>query len=179
MKENNNDSEKNKVKKKNNLKLLKKLIIKIIIIVLMAYIIFKVLFAVRRMDDQSMNPSITEGNLLLFYRLDKKYNVGDIILFEHNGKEYVLRIVAKEGQKVDINEKNELLINGHKENLQTYYETAKQQDSSIEYPYLVENGKVFVMGDYRLSKDDSRIFGAISINQIKGKIIGRLQSRNF
>lgn len=168
-----------KPKKKNNLKAFGFLIIKLIVIAIIVYIVLAVLYGVTRMNDQSMNPSITEGSLLLYYRIDRDYSVGDVVLFEHNDKEYVLRIVAKEGQKIDINENNELLVDGHPEEHQTFYETEAQKESNIIYPYTVETGNVFVMGDYRLSKDDSRIFGAISVDKIKGKIIGRFQIRNI
>ena len=176
---NNIESKKNSPKKKNNLRAFRNLIIKIIVIIIMGYIIFAVLFGVRRMNDQSMNPGIREGSLLFFYRIDKNYNVGDVILFEQEGKEYILRIVAKEGQKIDINEKNELLVDDHPEEHQTYYETEPQRDSNVQFPYIVQSDKIFVMGDYRLAKDDSRIFGAIPIKNIKGKIIGIFQVRNI
>ena len=126
-----------------------------------------------------MNPSITEGSLLLYYRLDKNYNVGDVVLFKYNNKDYVLRIVAREGQIVNINEDNELLVDGYPEEHQTFYETEIKEDSEITFPYTVEKGKVFVMGDYRLSKEDSRIFGEVETNTIKGKIISIFKTRNI
>ena len=58
-------------------------------------------------------------------------------------------------------------------------ETKAKEESNIEYPYIVETGKVFVMSDYRLNKDDSRMFGAVPIEKIKGKVIGKVQIRNI
>ena len=155
------------------------LALKILVISLIGYIVFGVLFGIRRMNDQSMNPSIKEGSLIVFYRMDKNYNVGDVIVFENNNKEYILRIVAKSGQEVNINEDSELLVDKLPEEHQTFYETKAKEESNIEYPYIVETGKVFVMSDYRLTKDDSRMFGAVPIEKIKGKVIGKVQIRNI
>ena len=47
----------------------------------------------------------------------------------------------------------------------------------VEFPYTVEDGKVFVMGDNREESMDSRDFGAVIRKQIKGKVwlyIGRI-----
>ena len=125
-----------------------------------------------------MSPKIAEGDLLIYYRLDKNYELGDAVVVKNN-KNNVYRIVAKAGQTVDINERGELLIDGYPEENQAFYETKLEEDSQIKFPYTVEEGKLFVMNDYRLETKDSRAFGTIFADSILGKIIGRLQIRNI
>ena len=131
------------------------------------------------MDTSFMSPYITEGDLLIYYKYDKNFELGDAVLIEKEGRQSVYRIVAKEGQTLEINEQGRLLIDGYPEEHQVFYATDPEEGSEIAFPYTVEEGKYFVMNDYRLEKNDSRIFGTISANSILGKIIGRLQIRNI
>lgn len=157
---------------------LKDLIIKIILIVGIVYVVFTYGFGMLRMKGVSMVPSISDGDLVVFYRLDKKYKSGDIVVFNNKKDTYCLRIVATEGQTVDINGEGDLIINGHIEEEQTYFKTPEAEDSEIQFPYIVESGKIFVIGDYRKETKDSRIFGAINKNDIEGKVISILRTKN-
>ena len=72
-----------------------------------------------------------------------------------------------------------ILINGAPEEHITYFKTVLDNDSSITYPYVVPKDSYFLANDYRMNFSDSRTFGAVSKNQILGKVIGKLQSRNI
>lgn len=158
---------------------LKNLIIKVIVLALIIYVIFGVLFGFKRMETSYMSPKIMEGDLLLYYRFDKNYELADVVLLQNNGKDYVLRIAAKEGQTVDIDENGVLLIDGYPEENEAFYKTEIEEEANITFPYKVESGKYFVISDYRNSKHDSRTFGTVSKDDIRGKIIARLQIRNI
>ena len=158
---------------------LKSLLVKIVLILTISYIVFTYCFGVLRMHGISMVPSISDGDLVIFYRLDKDFIRGDIIVFKTDeSKTRVLRIVATEGQTVDINGSGELMINNHVEEEQAYFKTEEIKDSSIEFPYVVEKGKLFVIGDYRVNSQDSRIFGAIDKKEVKGKVLSILRTRD-
>ena len=165
--------------KNDTIKKFVRLVLKILFLVVIGLIFFKVVFGLKRMETSYMSPYITEGDLLLYYRLDRDFQRGEIVYLKHNNKNYVFRIVAKAGQTVDISELGELIIDGVPEKNKSLYETNKIENSSISYPYKVREGNVFVMNDNRLQLEDSRYFGEIPINEIEGKIIGRLQIRNF
>ena len=173
------DELKKKKEKSKTIRNIRNLIIKIIMLIITYLIVLGLIFGLKRMDTSFMSPKITEGDLLVFYRIDRNFEIEDVILFENRGKQYVMRIVAKEGQTVDISEDGKLLIDGYPEEHQAFFETDKDETSQIKFPYRVESGKYFVMNDYRLNKSDSRLFGTISRESIKGKIIGRLQVRNI
>ena len=49
-------------------------------------------------------------------------------------------------------------------------ETWEQTSGIVRYPYTVQDGQIFVMGDNRSVSMDSRKFGAVGERQIKGKI---------
>ena len=156
----------------------RELLFKIILILCITYIIFSYCFGMTRMKGISMVPSISDGDLIVYYRLEKEFRSGDIVVFENAGDTYVLRIVATEGQTVDINGSGDLMINGHIEEEQSYFKTKEAQDSDIKFPYTVESGTIFAIGDYRKESNDSRIFGAINKSEIKGKVLSILRTKN-
>ena len=165
-----------------NNKIIKKLIaliLKIIIFIIIIFLIFNVVFGLKRANDINMIPNIKEGDLLLYYRLDKNYKIGDVVVCKIDGKEYVLRIAAKENQTVDISDDGNLMVDSYQNDNNVYYKTEKDKNSKISFPYKIKKGEYFLINDYRMSKNDSRIFGGISNKNILGKVITKLQVRNF
>lgn len=158
---------------------LKALIKKVLVILFILFIIFQFIFGLARMKGIQMNPKITDGDLILYYRLNKKYLVGDVVTFKKENERYILRIVALEGQKVDITENGEFLVDNHTLEEEIYYNTYKIEGSDITFPYVVEAGKVFVLGDFRMDAVDSRKFGSISIKEIEGKVVSIIRNRNL
>ena len=156
----------------------RELITKLVLILCVVYIVFTYCFGMLRMKGISMVPSISDGDLVVYYRLEKEYRSGDIVVFDNGQDTYVLRIVATEGQTVDINGSGDLMINGHIEEDQSYFKTKEAEDSDVKFPYVVEQGKIFVIGDYRKESKDSRIFGAIDKTEIKGKVLSILRTKN-
>ncbi len=168
-----------KIKNEKTIKNLISLTIKILVLAIIFYIFFGVVFGLKRMETSFMSPNITEGDLLLYYKIEKNFELSDVVIVKNENKKNVYRIVAKEGQTVDISEDGKLLIDEYPEEHLAFYETTKNENSEIVFPYTVEAGKYFIMNDYRLEKNDSRVFGTISVDSIIGKVIGRLQIRNI
>ena len=56
-----------------------------------------------------MKPAIKDSDLVLYYRLDKNFVSGDVVVFKKNDRIMMSRVVAVAGDQVDIT-KNGLLI---------------------------------------------------------------------
>ncbi len=153
--------------------------IKICLIVLVLYILFFHVFGIQIVRNANMNPSIKEGSLVLYYRLNKKYMRGDVVSVDINGKKGIYRILALEGDVVNITDDGFVLINEASEEKESFYSTVKAINSEVKYPYTVKSDEVFLINDYRLVTSDSREFGAININNINGTVMVKLQIRNF
>lgn len=57
-------------------------------------------------------PRISAGDLLLYYRLEKNFNSGDVLVFRKQGKISTGRVVAHGGDSVEITGDGELKVNG-------------------------------------------------------------------
>lgn len=71
-----------------------------ILTALLAVILFRFVFLIGFVPSNSMEPTIPEGSIIIGYRLYSKLEVGDIIIFRHDGRLLVKRIAALPGDTV-------------------------------------------------------------------------------
>lgn len=154
------------------------LLIKIIIFLLILHLISAFLFSITKVKGMDMYPKISDGDLILYNKFDKQFVNGDVIVYEENKILKIARIIAIEGDEVDINETGELSINNNTQNENIFYKTFKH-NSFVKYPYIVNDNSYFVLGDNRENSYDSRDFGCISCHNIKGKVISIMRIRGI
>jgi signal peptidase I len=154
------------------------LILKITAIILAGVLVFTFLFGAFRVSDASMAPSIKEGDLVLFYRLDKYYVSGNAIVLKYNGRLQSSRVIAVAGDEVDITDSG-LMINGALQSESNIYEETQRYNTAIEFPLTVPEGEVFVLGDGRENATDSRVFGTVKIEDTLGKVMTVIRRRGI
>lgn len=89
---------------------------------------------------------------------------------------YVKRVIATEGQTVDLRD-GKVYVDGELLDEPYYSGETYSIDSSVEYPVVVEDDCVFVMGDNRGHSLDSR---SSSLGQVKKEaVLGKSQIRIF
>ncbi|GMN95442.1 signal peptidase I [Blautia wexlerae] len=154
------------------------LLLKISIIILAVFLIFTFLYGIVRINDVSMKPAIKDGDLVMYYRLDKRFISGDVAVFEDDGKTTTGRVVAVAGDTVDIT-KNGLKINGAEQISQDIYFDTTQFKNGVDFPITVGEGQVFLLGDNRPQASDSRIYGCINVKDVRGKVIAVIRSRGI
>lgn len=89
-------------------------------------------------------------------------------VLELNKISYIKRIIAVEGETVEIKE-GEVYVNG--EELQENYLPEGTTTKIVYYNNItVPEGHVYVMGDNRDQSVDSRTFGCIPVEKIEGKV---------
>lgn len=126
----------------------------------------------------SMEPTLHNGDWLITTR-QSDYKRGDIVIITqpnvHN-EPLVKRVIATEGQTIDINfASGQVMVNG-KEIDEPYIKELTHNSYDVKFPLVVEKGKVFVMGDNRNHSSDSRDSGVgqIDVRYILGKAKFRL-----
>ncbi len=151
------------------------------LVYLIAGIVLLFLFCFRMVivSGNSMYDTLRDGDYLLlisnvFYQDPKQ---GDIIVANkhsyENGTPIIKRIVATEGQTVDIDFDEGIVYVDGQPLEEDYIYTETDRNEGMEFPLTVDAGCVFVMGDNRARSKDSRDpeIGLIDQREIVGKAI--------
>jgi signal peptidase I len=155
-----------------------KFITKLAAILLVIWAIFTFVFGLRQVSGETMYPRLRDGDMILYYRLERDYEIGDVVTFKMNDKTFWARIVAQGGDVVDLDADGQLLVNGNVQQEEIFYPT-EAQDGDISYPYTVEEGGYFVLCDFRTTGFDSRTYGTIPKSTLDGKVITILRRRGI
>ncbi len=135
----------------------------------------------------SMENTLEDGDRLIISKLFYTPEYGDIVVLRQPSfreEPIVKRVIATEGQTVDIDFKKCLVIVDGKPLDEPYtkeygfYSYLDPQD--FEYEIEVPEGCVFVMGDNRNGSTDSRTdsIGCVDVRNILGKVIFRIAPLN-
>jgi signal peptidase I len=154
------------------------LLTKIAVICGAAVLIFTFLYGLHRNAEPDMDPAVKDGDLVIFYRLDKTYVAGDLLLLSYKGKKQVRRVIATAGDTVDITE-NGLIINGALQQELNIYKRTPRYAEGTELPVTLGEGQVFVLGDNRENATDSRVYGAADTKDSLGTVIAVIRRRNL
>jgi len=152
--------------------------VKIAVIAVILTLIFTFLYGFHRNNDPDMYPMIKDGDLVMFFRLDKDYAIGDLLLLDYRDERQVRRVVAKAGDTVDI-AGGGLIINGSLQQELNIYQQTRQYEGGVSFPLTVGDRQVFVLGDARDNATDSRIYGLVDTKDTSGTVITVLRRRNF
>jgi signal peptidase I len=146
-------------------------------------------FAVQayKIPSGSMIPTLLVGDYILVNRLSYGLRIpyykyilrwgeikrGDIIVFvfpEDPSKDFIKRVIALPGETIEIRKKK-IYINGREiEDKWGFFSDDYVGPPRDDFgPFQVPQGHVFVMGDNRDESNDSRFWGPVNIENIKGK----------
>ena len=137
----------------------------------MALVIISFLFFFRfiRVCDISMYPGLGEGDLVVVCSFDKQYSSNDIVVYKYKNKYQVRRVVAIEGDTVNISPSG-LLINGKLQNEHKINGRTMAYKEGIRFPITLKKGEVFLMADSRENTSDSRLYGAVKEKSTLGRV---------
>ena len=129
---------------------------------------------VLRITGTSMEPTLADGQFAAVIKTTQ-LNPGELCVFYFNNKLLVKRVIACAGSWVDMDLSGNVYVDGIL--LEEPYLTEKSLgECTIELPFQMPDGKLFVMGDDRAVSLDSRttVVGCISREQILGRVVFRL-----
>lgn len=149
------------------------------LIYMLTVMLFLMLIIFREMivSGPSMKMTLLDGDYLLLVSnvVCGEPHPGDIVVvskqsFDH-GKPIVKRVIATEGQIVDIDFENGIVYVDGLPLEEDYTNTPTNVEEGMLFPLIIEEGSVFVMGDNRNHSKDSR---SLEIGQVdKREIVGK------
>ena len=151
----------------------------IVFLIACILLVFSLLFRVVVVSGPSMNRTLIDGDYILllnnlFYGEPKR---GDVIVAckesYDNGAPIIKRVIATEGQTVDIDFVEGIVYVDGVALVEPYVNTPTNQREGITFPLVVDEGCIFVMGDNRNISKDSRSneIGLIDTREILGKAL--------
>jgi len=172
----------------------------ILIAVLIALFIRTFVVQAFKIPSSSMEPTLLVGDYILVNKFiygiripywdqitgtdkDKKYHWkkpqrGDVIVFiypEDRSKDFIKRVIATEGEKVDIVGRKIYINDKLLDDPWGVYREKKDWQRELvptgkyEHVERVPKGHLFVLGDNRDNSADGRVWGFVNVNAIKGK----------
>ena len=147
----------------------------IVVVLLVSVLLFRVVIV----SGPSMKNTLIDGDwlILLNSAIMGEPDKGDIIVaskesFE-NGEPIIKRVIAKEGDEVDIDFTAGIVYVNGEALTEPYTLTPTNIFEGINFPITVDEGCIFVMGDNRNSSKDSRSIeiGQIDCREVMGKAI--------
>ena len=153
-------------------------LIKVAVIALVLWIVFTFILCLNVHYGNNMHPAIRDGDLLISLRIQKPY-LNAAVLYEHDGETCVGRVIAMAGSIIGISDEGEMSVDGVVPGEEVFYPTFKAESSGIEFPYTVKEGEVFILNDFRSDTYDSRSFGGVSVNDLKGTVFFSMRRRGF
>ena len=153
----------------------------VVVAVVAAVLILSLVFRTGYVAGPSMTSTMLDGDRYIVSGLFYTPKVGDIVVFQPEARNndyslWVKRVIATEGQTVNINGDGEVYVDGQliaEPYLDGHQVTYPKSYSKISFPLTVQPGEVFVMGDNRLDSKDSRDIGCVDIRKILGRVMFR------
>ena len=160
-------------------------VLRALILLIVLWALFFQIIGVTRMNSGDMYPRIDAGDFLLFYRLDKDVRAQDVIVLEKDipniaGRQlFISRVVAVAGDTVDISDSDRLIVNGNTVIEPNIFYATPRYEGFTDFPLTLGEGQCFVLADSRSGGTDSRYFGPVSRDEIKGTVITIVRRNNL
>jgi signal peptidase I len=140
----------------------------------LALVIIIFLYQPVKVEGTSMAPLLTDQERIFINKFVYRFEPiqrGDVVVFWYpldRSKSFIKRVIALPGETVEI-QHGAVLVNGKV--VPEPYVPAQYEDLSDFGPVRVPRDNYFVMGDHRISSNDSRVFGPVASRFIYGRAV--------
>jgi signal peptidase I len=140
----------------------------------LALVIIVFLYQPVKVEGTSMAPLLSDQERIFINKFVYRFEPiqrGDVVVFWYpldHSKSFIKRVIGLPGEKVEIRQ-GTVYVNG--KIVPEPYVPPQYEDLSDFGPKTVDKDCYFVMGDHRISSNDSRVFGPVPIQYIYGRAV--------
>lgn len=122
-------------------------------------------------DGNSMNPTLENYDICLMKKCKIEPKRYDIVVAKMQGRTVIKRVIGMPGETLNIKDEK-IFIDGSP--VETKYDFTTQKKGLLSKPFTLKENEYFLMGDNRGESWDSRDFGSVEINNVKGIVLCRI-----
>ncbi len=140
----------------------------------LALVIIVFLYQPVKVEGTSMAPLLSDQERIFINKFVYRFEPiqrGDVVVFWYpldRSKSFIKRVIGLPGETVEIRQ-GVVYVNGKA--VAEPYVPQKYEDLSDFGPVRVPKDSYFVMGDHRVSSNDSRVFGPVASRYIYGRAV--------
>jgi signal peptidase I len=140
----------------------------------LALVIIVFLYQPVKVEGTSMAPLLSDQERIFINKFVYRFEPiqrGDVVVFWYpldHTKSFIKRVIGLPGETVEIRQ-GTLFVNG--KTVPEPYVPPQYEDLSDFGPVRVPKANYFVMGDHRISSNDSRVFGPVADRFIYGRAV--------
>ena len=140
----------------------------------LALVIIVFLYQPVKVEGTSMAPLLSDQERIFINKFVYRFEAisrGDVVVFWYpldRSKSFIKRVIGLPGETVEIRQ-GTLFVDGQA--VPEPYVPAMYEDLSDFGPVRVPHDNYFVMGDHRISSNDSRVFGPVASHFIYGRAV--------
>lgn len=155
-------------------KLLKNTIYALLVVAAISVLIATLFMPVLEIYGNSMSPTLDNKDVVVSIK-SSDLQQGDICCLYYNNHILVKRVIGVAGDEINMDEAGNVYVNGVLLD-EPYLKEKALGDCDLEFPFVVPERTVFVLGDNRATSVDSRnsLIGCVSVDEIVGKIVFRV-----
>jgi signal peptidase I len=146
----------------------------LVIALSLAMVIIVFFYQPVKVEGTSMAPLIHDQERIFINKFVYRFEPigrGDVVVFWYpldRSKSYIKRVIGLPGETVEIR-RGRVFVDGKR--LDESYVPPQYADYGNFGPIRVPQNSYFVLGDHRISSNDSRIFGTVESSYIYGKAV--------
>jgi signal peptidase I len=140
----------------------------------LALVIIVFLYQPVKVEGTSMAPLLSDQERIFINKFVYRFEPiqrGDVVVFWYpldHSKSFIKRVIGLPGETVEIRQ-GAVYVDG--KIVPEPYVPRQYEDLSDFGPVRVDKDKYFVMGDHRISSNDSRVFGSVGSQYIYGRAV--------
>lgn len=169
------EKERSSLKKKAKVKKTLRNAVAILVVVAAVAVLLSTLFLpVIQVSGDSMEPTLHNGDVIVLHKT-QKFKSGQLCCVSWQNKLLLKRVIGLPGDYIKIDEEGNVYVNNELID-EPYAQNKCLGECDITFPYLVPEGKLFVLGDRRDTSIDSRssAIGCVDEEQIIGQVLFKI-----